>query len=281
MPSFVTPDPISATVELSVGNVAIVASDRADTVVEVRPSDPENKSDVETAAATRIDHIDGALAVHGPKSRTISFSRKTRSVEVVIMLPTGSRVHIDTAVGETRSTGVLGECRVKNSVGQVHLYRTGPLRVDTGAGDVTVEVADGSTEISTGSGQVRVGTIGGTAVVKNANGDIDLGEVEGTLRVRSAVGAITVGKAGADVEATSASGNIRVGEIACGRIDLNSSTGGIEIGIAEGTAAWLDLKTGFGRVQNSLDTGDGPDESENRAEVRANTTFGDISVRRA
>ena len=40
MPTFDTPEPITVTLELGVGDVRITASDRADTVVEVRPSDP-------------------------------------------------------------------------------------------------------------------------------------------------------------------------------------------------------------------------------------------------
>ena len=39
MPKFETPEPISVTLDYAVGNVRISASDRTDTVVEVRPSD--------------------------------------------------------------------------------------------------------------------------------------------------------------------------------------------------------------------------------------------------
>ena len=40
MPTFETPEPISVSLELGVGDVRIAASERTDTVVEVRPSDP-------------------------------------------------------------------------------------------------------------------------------------------------------------------------------------------------------------------------------------------------
>jgi hypothetical protein len=39
MPTFDTPEPIAVTIELVVSYVRITASDRTDTVVEVRPSD--------------------------------------------------------------------------------------------------------------------------------------------------------------------------------------------------------------------------------------------------
>ncbi|MGI5132570.1 DUF4097 family beta strand repeat-containing protein [Pseudonocardia sp. CA-107938] len=281
MPTFATPQPISATIELSVGNVQLVASDRTDTVVEVHPTNPADQSDVEAAGATRVDHVDGVLTVRGPKSRMLDFSRKTRSVDVVVELPSDSRVTVDLSVGDCSSSGVLGDCRVKNSVGQVKLYRTGPLRIETAAGDIVVDAADGNTDVNTGSGQVRIGAIGGSATVKNANGNTDLGDVDGTLRVRAANGNISVDRAGADVEATTANGSIRIGEVVSGRVGLDTSFGGLELGIAEGTAAWLDLKTGFGRVRNSLDAGDGPGKAENTVEVRAHTAHGDITVGRA
>ena len=38
MPTFDTPEPISATIDLAVGDVRISAGDRLDTVVEVHPA---------------------------------------------------------------------------------------------------------------------------------------------------------------------------------------------------------------------------------------------------
>ena len=45
MPTFDTPEPISATVELTLGDVRISASERIDTVVGVEPSDASNDED--------------------------------------------------------------------------------------------------------------------------------------------------------------------------------------------------------------------------------------------
>jgi DUF4097 and DUF4098 domain-containing protein YvlB len=282
MSVFATPEPISATVELSVGDVQIFATDRADTVVQVRPSDPSDDSDVQAAQKTRVEYADGTLTVRGPKSRALDFSKKTRSVDVLIELPTGSQVHADLSVGDIRSTGVLGECRLKNSVGHFRLDRTGPLRLDTSGGDVTVAAVDGNADVATGTGRVRIGDIGGTAVVKNSNGNTDLGAVAGELRVRSANGDISVDRAAAKVDAKTANGTIRIGEVARGSVVLHTATGNVEIGVAEGTAAWLELKTGHGRVRNSLDeTSQGPGKSEQTVEVRAHTSFGDITISRA
>ncbi|WP_228809982.1 general secretion pathway protein GspK [Nocardia otitidiscaviarum] len=43
MPTFQTPNPITVAAEVLSASVTVIASDRADTVVEVRPADPVKK----------------------------------------------------------------------------------------------------------------------------------------------------------------------------------------------------------------------------------------------
>ena len=108
MPSYETPEPISVTLEFSVGNVRIAASDRTDTVVEVRPSDEADESDVQAAAQVRVEYANGMLQVTGPKARVFDFSRKTRSVDVSIELPSGSQLSAHLQMGDVRCAGRLG-----------------------------------------------------------------------------------------------------------------------------------------------------------------------------
>ena len=61
------PEPISVTLEVGVGDIRIVASDRTDTIVDVRPSDPAKKSDVTAAELTRVEYAHGRLLVEAPK----------------------------------------------------------------------------------------------------------------------------------------------------------------------------------------------------------------------
>ncbi|HTJ39204.1 MAG TPA: DUF4097 family beta strand repeat-containing protein [Dactylosporangium sp.] len=280
MPTFETPEAIAVTVELGVGHLKIAASERADTVVEVRPSDDSDESDVKAAQQIRVDYANGTLRVTGPR-RTFDFSRKTKSVDVTIELPAGSRVSADVQAGDVRSTGLLGRCRLKTGIGDVGLERTGPLHLDTGAGHVSAGEVDGDADISTGTGNVQIGEIDGTAVIKNSNGATTVDRVAGDARVRAANGEITIGRAGAGVDAKSSNGNIRVGEVVRGSVVLGTAMGDLSVGIAEGTAAWLELDTGFGRVHNRVDNAIGPDETDLTVEVRARTSYGDITIHRA
>lgn len=286
MPVFATPQPISVTIEISVGDVRITAEDRTDTVVEVRPTDERDASDVKAAERTSVEYTDGVLVIKTPKTQAMDFSRKTRSVDVSVVLPIGSHVRGEASVGDLSCSGRLGECTYKTSTGHVQLDRTGPLRLKTAGGHVTVGRVDGDAEVGTGTGQIRIGEIDGAAVVKNSNGNTEIGRVVGDVHVRSANGDISVESAlGLETEARTSNGSIRVGEVSRGVVVLKTATGDLEIGIAEGRPAKLDLTTGFGRVNNMLEVADeSPGKtmsSEESVDVRARTSYGDITVHRS
>ncbi|RZU53924.1 putative adhesin [Krasilnikovia cinnamomea] len=279
MPTYETPEPISVTLELSVGDIRIAASDRADTVVDIRPSDDADESDVQAARQIRVDCTNGILQVTGPR-RVFDFSRKTRSVAVSIELPSGSQLAAHLQMGDLRTAGRLGECRVRTT-GNVWLERTGPLRLHTGAGHITADGVMGNAEISTGTGTIRLGEIDGTAEVKNSNGDTSIDAVTGDVRVRNANGAIHIERAGAGVDAKSSNGTIRLGEVVRGSVVLGTACGDLEIGVAEGSAAWLEVNTGYGHVRNELENVARPGETDETVQVRGRTSYGDITIHRS
>jgi DUF4097 and DUF4098 domain-containing protein YvlB len=281
MPNYQTPEPISVTLELGIGDVRIAASDRTDTVVEVRPSDDTDESDVKAAQQVRVDYTNGTLRITGPKARAFDFSRKTRSVDVSIELPSGSQVSADMQAGDYRCAGRLGQCRLKTSAGNFRLERTGPLHLTTSAGHVTADAITGNAEISTGSGNVQIGEVQGTAVVKNSNGDTTIDTATGDVRVRAANGDIHVEHAGAGVDAKTSNGSIRLGEVVRGTVVLGTAMGDLDIGIADGTAAWLEVNTGFGQMRNQLDNTTRPGKADETVEVRGRTSYGDITIHRS
>jgi DUF4097 and DUF4098 domain-containing protein YvlB len=279
MPVFDTPEPISVQVDLPVGDAWITATDRADTVVDVRPRNASNKSDVSAAEQTTVEYLAGRLTVRAPKSwrRYISSGP---SVDVLIEVPSGSSVQAEASWAAFRCEGRLGECRFKTG-GTIRLDQTGALDIDTSHGEVVVQRVAGSARVTSSSGKVRLGEVDGTAEVKNSSGDCWIGESTGDVRASTAYGDITVDRALASVTARTAHGSVRIGEVARGSIDLQTSYGGIEVGVRRGTAAWLDLNSRNGRVHNALDTTDQPAEGDDTVEVRASTSWGDIMIGRA
>lgn len=281
MPTFDTPEPITVEITLGMGDVRITATDRRDTVVEVRPS-RTRPGDVTAAEQTRVEFTDNRLLVSTPKGwRSWSPFGDGGSVDVTIELPAGSRVTGDAAMATFHGIGRLGECRIKTAMGNIELEEAATVRLRTSAGDVALERIAGDADLSTASGSMRIGRVDGAVVVKSSNGDTHVAEVTGELRVRGANGDIEVGHTGGSVVVKTARGDIRLGAAAAGAVEAQTAFGGIDIGICEGAAAWLDLQTSYGHIHNGLGTADGPEPGEGRVQVRARTSMGDITIRRS
>ncbi|MET8276076.1 MULTISPECIES: DUF4097 family beta strand repeat-containing protein [unclassified Streptomyces] len=278
MPSFDTPEPISATAHVEAGSIQFTAGDRLDTVVEVQPRDPKRDQDVRAAGQSEVTYASGVLTVRTPKSNLFG---RTGTVDVTVELPTGSRIDMTGAWAQVLGEGRLGEVRVKTSSGDVRLDTTGPLQLTASHGSITVDRVEGMAEITTSSGSLRVGLVDGPAVLKNSHGTTTVGAATGELRVSGANGDIEIRRAEDSVTATTAHGTLRVGDVARGTVQLETSYGAIEVGVREGTAAWLDVSSGSGQVRNTLTASETPEKTEDTVKVRARTRYGNIDVRRA
>ena len=277
MPAFDTPEPISVTAHVGAGSVRFIASDRPDTVVEVLPGGKRGR-DVRAAEQTEVTYANGELSV---RTRERTFIGPTGTVEVTVELPTGSRVDVGGSRVQVFGEGGLGEARVKTSVGDVRLDAAGPLKVTVSHGSISIDRVAGGAEITTSSGSLRIGTVHGPAVLKNSHGSTVVGVVTGELRVNGANGDIDIECAEGDVVATTAHGTLRAAEVVRGSVQLETSYGAIEVGVREGTAAWLDVSSERGHVRNTLTASGAPEQSEETVKVRARTRYGNIDVRRA
>jgi DUF4097 and DUF4098 domain-containing protein YvlB len=280
MPTFDSPEPITATVEIVAGDVRISAAERDDTVVDVEPSDASSDEDRKAADQTRVEYASGRLLVKAPKLRHWLPGNTGGSITVTIELPAGSSLQATGGLADFDCEGPLGECRIKTGLGRIQLDRVQTLTTKSGTGDISVDHVAGHADIRAGSGDVRVRELDSTAVIKNSNGDTWIGNAGGELRVKAANGNIAVDRARATVDAKSANGDVRLGEVARGSVVLETHLGDLEVGIREGTAAWLDVRATAGKVHNALDAADNPGPAADTVEVRARTTVGDVVIRR-
>ncbi len=281
MPSFDTPEPIAVTAHVPAAAIRFTASDRLDTVVEVRPRDPKRDKDVRTADQTEVTYASGLLTIRTLPRRRGLFG-PNGLVDVTVELPTGSSVDVfGGSFAEVLGEGRLDEVRVKTSTGDVRLDTTGPLTLTVSHGPITVDRVEGAAEITSSTGNVRVGLVDGPAVLKNSHGTTTVGAVTGELRVSGANGGIDIARAEASVTGTSTNGHLRIAEVACGDVQLETSNGPIEIGIREGTAAWLDVSSNRGQVRNTLAASEAPEQTEDAVKVRARTNWGNIDILRA
>ncbi len=118
MPTFATPGPIAATVEVGGAQVRVTASDRTDTVVLVEPIDTASGKDVKVAEKTKVDFADGQLSV-----KTTVSGDKNGSVAITIDLPAGSSLAAYLAHSSVQADGPVGQCELHMASGQVTLDR--------------------------------------------------------------------------------------------------------------------------------------------------------------
>jgi DUF4097 and DUF4098 domain-containing protein YvlB len=280
MPTFDTPAPITAAIDVAVGDVRVSAGQGSATVVEVRPSDASNREDVRVAELTRVDFANEQLVVKTPRSRSWATRNGGGSVDVTIELPAGSHLRGAGQMTDFRCDGRLGGCRIKTGFGRIQVDAAETLGLKSGIGDIGVERATGHAEVALGSGDVRLRDLDATAVVKNSNGDTWVGVAGGDLRIQAANGSIAVDHANATVVAKASNGDVRLGEVGRGSVVLETRLGDVEVGIPEGTAAWLDVRAAAGRVHNALDAAEAPEPAAETVEVRARTSVGSIVIGR-
>jgi hypothetical protein len=261
MPNFATPQPITAVVEIAAGSIRLVASDRDDTVAEVRPRDESRPNDVKAAEQARIKFSNGTLTV--TSNRGFSFPRRG-AVIVDIALPEGSGLDVSVASAHVRADGRYTDCKLASA-----------------SGDFSVESVAGSIKAETASGAVTADAVKGAAVIDTASGSATIGELDGDVKFRAASGPLTVRRLHGNVNAQTASGDVTVTTAVNGGVSVQTASGELVFGIAEGTAAQLDLRTRSGEVRNSLASSDGPANGDETLVVHARTGSGDIVVQRA
>ncbi|MFC7533263.1 DUF4097 domain-containing protein [Actinoplanes sp. GCM10030250] len=281
MKTFDTPGPISASVEFAAADVRVVASDRVDTVVHVTPADATRDRDVRAAEQTRVEFLSGTLTVRGPRLPGLGMFGRVGTVDVLVELPTGSDITAKLGVGGARCTGALGDCRLRSGAGDLQVEQAESLILTTGMGLAAAENVTGDAKLTTGSGKLQLRSVAGPANLKNGNGETWVGHAGNDLRINSANGDISADHPTGSLTANTANGDIRIRELVRGSATLRSAAGRIEVGIREGTAARLDVHTSYGRIRNEMTATEGPAGTDEQAELRARTSFGDILIRRS
>ncbi|WP_025618165.1 DUF4097 family beta strand repeat-containing protein [Salinispora cortesiana] len=174
MPTFDTPTPVSATFDIPAGRIQLIAADRADTTVEVRPTDAAKTRDVTAAERIQVSYANGVLRIEATKPSNPVLG-SSGSVEVTVQLPAGSNVAGKTASAEIRGVGRLGDVTFEGAAGSIKVDETATARLTLASGDTTVGRLNGSAQISTHQGDLRIAeAANGTVTLRTDQGDITI-----------------------------------------------------------------------------------------------------------
>jgi hypothetical protein len=274
MPTYATPGPVAATVQVAGARVRVTASDRTDTVVLVRPVNEANPSDVRVASKTRVDFAGGQLSV-----KTTVPGTGHGSVDITIDLPGGSSLVAYLAHSRVHADGPLSDCELHLASGQVRLDRIDALEANIAAGEITIGHIGGRASIEGGRAfALRIGVVEGTVRLTGGAGQISIGHALADLDLASGSGGFDIDRADGSVTAKTGDGAIRVGRLTQGQAELLNRSGNIEIGISADTAARVDAHSERGSVRNSAPSPGSGGAFDDKVTVHARSRYGDVII---
>ncbi|MBW6437299.1 DUF4097 domain-containing protein [Actinoplanes hulinensis] len=179
MNKFDTTAAVTAVLNIPAGRIQVIAADRTDATVEVRPNDPAKNRDVKAAEQTTVEFTDGVLRVTGPAAAKQMFG-PSGTVEVTLQVPSGSRVEATAGAAEFRGVGRLGDVTATGLHGTVKIDEAGSLAIDALGADITIGRLTGSAEISTQKGDITVAeATAGTVVLSAQMGNVTVAAAKG------------------------------------------------------------------------------------------------------
>ena len=169
------------------GSIRVVAGDRLDTIVEVRPRDPEKDLDVRAADQTEIAHAGGVLTVTTPRAKSARTWRH----------------RLDT----------MGPLHLKPSHGLSTVDRAeGAAEIISSTGTVRVGLFDGPAVLKKSNGVTTVGTVTGDLRLSGANGGIGIARAEAPVTGTTTNGYLRIAEvARCEVQLQTSNGSVEVG----------------------------------------------------------------------
>lgn len=260
--------PVEIDVRLVSGEIEVDATLDGRVEVELIGTDDESRALVEEARVALQEHGTPKVVVDVPQRRSgfgFGFIFGRQGISCRVRCPEGS-----TLTARTKSAGVT----TRGTLGGVN--------VATASGEIELERVAGGANVKSASGDVSAREITGGANAQTASGDVSIEIARGPVSVATASGDVEIGEAYDNVSVNSVSGDQHHRAVVQGSVGAHSVSGDIEIGVRQGSRAWLDCNTVSGDTSSELEVtpevpaGDGP-----LVEIRAKTVSGDIRITRA
>jgi DUF4097 and DUF4098 domain-containing protein YvlB len=244
--------------------------------VSVRARTREQARAMLEKVALRTERQNDWLVLTTPGRNTIAnvAMRAPRLQEAVVSSTDGAvdvsgidgPLTVDTGADEVTVDRIHGDCTLSTGGGDIHAGTVdGFLHCNTGAGSVTAKSVRGEAVLQTSGGDINAISMGGGRA-ETGGGTVHLGYINGAVTVINGGGPITVDVATGIVTTRNMAGPVRVGAAAGIRCD--SANGGIQLGKITGP---MRVSTAMGSIVANLD-------GSKLAESYLATGNGDITV---
>lgn len=272
--TFDTPEPIELYVENGRGLVEVTASGTTVTSVRITGERAEEFEvrDLEDGTGSR------RIAILAPQ-RGGGFLGRDPRTDIVVEVPVASALTAKVGSSDVRTRGRLDDTRVETGSGDVTLdVVDGSTLVQSGSGDLEAHHLAGDARIKTGSGDVVVRSAASSLVVSTGSGDVRVDAAGDDLAVKTGSGDAAIGSLVGEAVFTTGSGDLVVAEVGPGRVTAKTASGDVRIGVVAGTPVWTDVRTASGRLSSSLPRTGEPAPDQPYLEVRATTASGDVTL---
>ncbi|HEV8339702.1 MAG TPA: DUF4097 family beta strand repeat-containing protein [bacterium] len=215
-------------------------------------------SHTEAAAAAWLPHVQVTLTPHGsdlllsvePASGAARHLR--HRVDLTVQVPEGIGAEIDLKSGDVRVEDLAGDLTARIKSGDLSVGpHTGKVRAEIKSGDVSLEESE-DLDLRVVSGDVDVKEVRGAAEVRVTSGDVSLDEVRGAVDLVGHSGDIRLGIHGSPgVRAKTISGDISVtlASVAPGaRVVLEAVAGDLSVTVAPGIQAGVRAQATAGGI---------------------------------
>jgi DUF4097 and DUF4098 domain-containing protein YvlB len=278
MHTFETPRPVALRVELYVGRVEIRAEETDRTTVELEPHDSTAE---ELVARARVEQVGDEIRVLVPRGRGAGIFGRKGEVTGRITVPQHSSASVETGSADVETQGPLGDTDVATGSGEIRVDESDDTRVRSGSGDLLLDHVHGTLDAKGGSSDLTVGEVQKNATVTTGSGDVRINHSHGHLRVKTGSGDIIIDEVGEGLDALAGSGDLVIKKVEQGRLKAKTGSGDVVVGIAEGTAALLDVMAATGDVRSNLTATETPTDGEQTVEVSIMTGSGDVVLQHA
>lgn len=272
--TFPADGPVDVSVRQHSGETIVTALDTTEVSVDLRASGPDADQIID---ATTVDFRAGALHIEVPKTPSSGLQRA--SVDISVTVPRASALDLQSGSGKLVMDGEFAAVTAKSGSGDISVDSCTDAELKAGSGSVVVRTAQ-SVTASTGSGDITVDVAGGRAELSTGSGDVELTGAVGSGSATTGSGDVTVSVLDGSFEVKAVSGDVTIRRAVAGELRVKTVSGDVEVGIAAGTAAHLDVSSVSGRVRSGLDEADGPGDSDHKLMLSARTVSGHITLER-
>lgn len=268
--------PIEAEIVVPAGEVQIDEGPADRVIVTLEPAGQTSPQREDVIAASEVSFTDGRLRVRVPERSSREWEIHGHKLVVSIPGISFGTFDVNCRIALPPSSSVTTTTSSADVTCRVSLER---FRSTTASGDISFTDVEDSLVVKSASGDVDGRTVGSLQIT-GASSDVRIERVRDEARVTTASGDVTLGEAEASVIVKTASGDVRVARALKGRLNTNTASGDISIGVAHGVGAHLDVTSISGDMSCNVPVED-VSLSEAQLDIVCRTVSGDVEIEAA